>query len=49
MFPFAAFAIEGQVKEKGKWFSSLRDLTRKVKVCSKVYVHNISTYVKNKN
>ncbi|KAG7031117.1 Kinesin-like protein KIN-14Q, partial [Cucurbita argyrosperma subsp. argyrosperma] len=27
-----AFAIEGQVKEKGKWFSSLRDLTRKVKI-----------------
>lgn len=29
---FAAFAIEGQVKEKSKWFSSLRDLTRKLKV-----------------
>ncbi|XP_057812317.1 kinesin-like protein KIN-14Q isoform X2 [Salvia miltiorrhiza] len=27
-----AFAIEGQVKEKGKWFSSLRDLTRKLKI-----------------
>ncbi|KAJ7981977.1 Kinesin-like protein [Quillaja saponaria] len=27
-----AFAIEGQVKEKSKWFSSLRDLTRKVKI-----------------
>ncbi|XP_031740571.1 kinesin-like protein KIN-14Q isoform X2 [Cucumis sativus] len=27
-----AFAIEGQVKEKGRWFSSLRDLTRKVKI-----------------
>ncbi|KAG8386512.1 hypothetical protein BUALT_Bualt03G0156200 [Buddleja alternifolia] len=26
-----AFAIEGQVKEKGRWFSSLRDLTRKLK------------------
>lgn len=30
--PFAAFAVEGQVKEKSKWFSSLRDLTRKLKV-----------------
>lgn len=29
---FAAFAIEGQVKEKSNWFSSLRDLTRKLKV-----------------
>lgn len=27
-----AFAIEGQVKEKSRWFSSLRDMTRKVKV-----------------
>ncbi|KAG5000492.1 hypothetical protein JHK87_021564 [Glycine soja] len=27
-----AFAIEGQVKEKSKWFSSLRDLTRKLKI-----------------
>ncbi|KAL2496583.1 Di-glucose binding protein with Kinesin motor domain [Forsythia ovata] len=27
-----AFAIEGQVKEKGRWFSSLRDLTRKLKL-----------------
>ncbi|XP_050371415.1 kinesin-like protein KIN-14Q isoform X2 [Argentina anserina] len=27
-----AFAIEGQVKEKSKWFSSLRDLTRKIKI-----------------
>ncbi|XVF18221.1 hypothetical protein REPUB_Repub11eG0002900 [Reevesia pubescens] len=27
-----AFAIEGQVKEKGKWFSSLRDMTRKLKI-----------------
>ncbi|KAA8524934.1 hypothetical protein F0562_011428 [Nyssa sinensis] len=27
-----AFAIEGQVKEKGRWFSSLRDLTRKLKI-----------------
>ncbi|PSS16051.1 Kinesin-like protein [Actinidia chinensis var. chinensis] len=27
-----AFAIEGQVKEKGKWFSSLRDLKRKLKL-----------------
>lgn len=29
---YAAFAIEGQVKEKSNWFSSLRDLTRKLKV-----------------
>ncbi|XP_052179062.1 kinesin-like protein KIN-14Q [Diospyros lotus] len=27
-----AFAIEGQVKEKSKWFSSLRDLKRKLKI-----------------
>ncbi|KAJ1430698.1 Translation initiation factor aIF-2, bacterial-like [Sesbania bispinosa] len=27
-----AFAIEGQVKEKSRWFSSLRDLMRKVKI-----------------
>ncbi|CAK7338499.1 unnamed protein product [Dovyalis caffra] len=27
-----AFAIEGQVKEKSKWFTSLRDLTRKLKI-----------------
>ncbi|KAI3857410.1 hypothetical protein MKX03_024428 [Papaver bracteatum] len=27
-----AFAIEGQVKEKSKWFSSLRDLTKKFKI-----------------
>ncbi|KAL8512303.1 hypothetical protein ACS0TY_018690 [Phlomoides rotata] len=27
-----AFAIEGQVKEKSKWFTSLQDLTRKLKI-----------------
>ncbi|KAK4486701.1 hypothetical protein RD792_006761 [Penstemon davidsonii] len=27
-----AFAIEGQVKEKSKWFSLLRDITRKLKI-----------------
>ncbi|KAK7401681.1 hypothetical protein VNO78_13353 [Psophocarpus tetragonolobus] len=27
-----AFAIEGQVREKSRWFSSLRDLTRKLKI-----------------
>ncbi|GAB4837745.1 hypothetical protein Ancab_002614 [Ancistrocladus abbreviatus] len=27
-----AFAIEGQVKEKSKWFSSLRDFKRKMKI-----------------
>ncbi|KAJ6887125.1 hypothetical protein NC651_027469 [Populus alba x Populus x berolinensis] len=27
-----AFAIEGQVKEKSRWFTSLRDLTRKLKI-----------------
>ncbi|KAK3000639.1 hypothetical protein RJ639_020766 [Escallonia herrerae] len=27
-----AFAVEGQVKEKGRWFSSLRHLTRKLKI-----------------
>lgn len=33
---FVAFAIEGQVKEKSKWFTSLRDLTRKLKVRRKL-------------
>ncbi|EPS70409.1 hypothetical protein M569_04350, partial [Genlisea aurea] len=27
-----AYAIEGQVKEKTKWFSSLRDMTQKLKI-----------------
>ncbi|XP_050218929.1 kinesin-like protein KIN-14Q [Mercurialis annua] len=27
-----AFAVEGQVKEKSKWFSSLRDIIRKLKI-----------------
>ncbi|KAI3774833.1 hypothetical protein L1987_49395 [Smallanthus sonchifolius] len=27
-----AFAVEGQVKEKSKWFSSLRDMSRKLKI-----------------
>ncbi|CAL0310234.1 unnamed protein product [Lupinus luteus] len=27
-----AFAVEGQVKEKSRWFSSLRDMTRKLKI-----------------
>lgn len=27
-----AFAVEGQVKEKSKWFASLRDMARKLKV-----------------
>ncbi|GAV78676.1 Kinesin domain-containing protein [Cephalotus follicularis] len=27
-----AFAVEGQVKEKSRWFSLLRDLTRKLKI-----------------
>ncbi|WOH03074.1 hypothetical protein DCAR_0522466 [Daucus carota subsp. sativus] len=27
-----AFAVEGQVKEKSRWFSSLGDLTRKLKI-----------------
>ncbi|KAG5232205.1 kinesin protein [Salix suchowensis] len=26
------FAVEGQVKEKSRWFTSLIDLTRKLKV-----------------
>lgn len=38
---FAAFAIEGQVKEKSKWFSSLRDLTRKLKVLTE-YINSAS-------
>ncbi|XP_057948127.1 kinesin-like protein KIN-14Q [Malania oleifera] len=36
-----AFAIEGQVKEKGKWFSSLRDLKRKLKIL-KMEQNNLS-------
>ncbi|KAK9078136.1 hypothetical protein SSX86_002193 [Deinandra increscens subsp. villosa] len=27
-----AFAVEGQVKEKSKWFASLRDISRKLKI-----------------
>ncbi|CAL1386210.1 unnamed protein product [Linum trigynum] len=27
-----AFAVEGQVKEKSKWFSALKDLTRKLQI-----------------
>nr|GFA62526.1 nicastrin [Tanacetum cinerariifolium] len=27
-----AFAVEGQVKEKSKWFESLRDMARKLKI-----------------
>ncbi|PWA70179.1 kinesin motor domain-containing protein [Artemisia annua] len=27
-----AFAVEGQVKEKSKWFASLRDMARKLKI-----------------
>ncbi|KAJ9537886.1 hypothetical protein OSB04_030619 [Centaurea solstitialis] len=27
-----AFAVEGQVKEKSRWFSSLRDMSRKLKI-----------------
>ncbi|XP_058722750.1 kinesin-like protein KIN-14Q [Vicia villosa] len=27
-----AFAIEGQVKEKSKWFTTLRDMTRRLKI-----------------
>ncbi|XP_027342983.1 kinesin-like protein KIN-14Q [Abrus precatorius] len=34
-----AFAIEGQVKEKSKWFSSLRDLTRKVKIMKMEHIN----------
>ncbi|KAF9620560.1 hypothetical protein IFM89_013225 [Coptis chinensis] len=30
--PFSAYAIEGQVKEKSRWFLSLRDLTKKFKM-----------------
>ncbi|KAG5255208.1 kinesin protein [Salix suchowensis] len=30
-----AFAVEGQVKEKSRWFTSLRDLTRKLKAGNK--------------
>ncbi|XP_059661323.1 kinesin-like protein KIN-14Q [Cornus florida] len=33
-----AFAIEGQVKEKSRWFLSLRDLTRKLKILKMEHV-----------
>lgn len=29
---FAAYAVEGQVKEKSRWFSSLKALSEKFKV-----------------
>lgn len=33
LVPFsAAFAVEGQVREKGRWFQSLEDLSKKFKV-----------------
>lgn len=37
-FAFTAFAVEGQVKEKSRWFSSLRDLTRKLKVLKTMFI-----------
>lgn len=33
----AAFAVEGQVKEKSRWFSELGDLMKKVKVLIDAY------------
>ncbi|KAL6548002.1 hypothetical protein OROHE_009707 [Orobanche hederae] len=32
LFDFVAFANEGQMKERSRWFSSLRDLMRKLKI-----------------
>ncbi|KAL8128902.1 hypothetical protein V2J09_018057 [Rumex salicifolius] len=34
-----AFAIEGQVKEKSKWFSVLRDLQRRLKILKVEYIN----------
>ncbi|KDO44389.1 hypothetical protein CISIN_1g002276mg [Citrus sinensis] len=34
-----AFAIEGQVKEKSRWFSSLRDLTRRLKIMKMEHIN----------
>ncbi|PIN12782.1 Kinesin (KAR3 subfamily) [Handroanthus impetiginosus] len=33
-----AFAIEGQVKEKSRWFSSLKDLTTKLKILKRDHI-----------
>ncbi|XP_028752425.1 kinesin-like protein KIN-14Q [Neltuma alba] len=44
-----AFAIEGQVKEKSRWFSSLRDLMRKVKIMKMEHIklsEEVETYKK---
>lgn len=44
-----AFAIEGQVKEKSKWFSSLRGLKRKLKVLKLEHINlsqEVSSYKK---
>ncbi|KAI9086913.1 hypothetical protein K1719_031074 [Acacia pycnantha] len=44
-----AFAVEGQVKEKSKWFSSLRDLMRKVKIMKMEHIklsEEVETYKK---
>ncbi|XP_054816089.1 kinesin-like protein KIN-14Q isoform X2 [Prosopis cineraria] len=44
-----AFAVEGQVKEKGRWFSALKDLIEKVKVMKVEYLklsEEIETYKK---
>ncbi|XP_031281405.1 kinesin-like protein KIN-14Q isoform X2 [Pistacia vera] len=44
-----AFAIEGQVKEKSRWFSSLRDLTRRLKIMQMEHIklaEEASTYKK---
>ncbi|KAH9779735.1 kinesin-like protein KIN-14Q [Citrus sinensis] len=34
-----AFAIEGQVKEKSRWFTSLRDLTRRLKIMKMEHIN----------
>ncbi|XP_061371517.1 kinesin-like protein KIN-14Q [Gastrolobium bilobum] len=43
-----AFAIEGQVKEKSKWFSSLRDLMRKLKIMKMEHIKLLEEAEANK-
>ncbi|XP_047163257.1 kinesin-like protein KIN-14Q isoform X2 [Vigna umbellata] len=44
-----AFAIEGQVKEKSRWFSSLRDLTRKLKILKMEHMKLLEEAEESKN
>ncbi|TKY49332.1 Kinesin protein KIFC3 [Spatholobus suberectus] len=43
-----AFAIEGQVKEKSRWFSLLRDMTRKLKIMKMEHIKLLEEAEANK-